>query len=114
MKLIKSFSYAWKGFQTAVREERNMKIHLAAAAAVAGLAFYVRVTAVEAVLLMLLVGLVIGMELINSAIENLTNLVSPQQHPLAGKVKDISAAAVLFVSCVSALAGITIFAKYFF
>jgi len=54
-------------------------------------------------------GLVIGMELINTSIEKLVDLVSPEYHPLAEKVKDIAAGAVLFDSIIAAIIGLIIF-----
>jgi diacylglycerol kinase len=54
------------------------------------------------------------LELTNSSIENLTDLVSKEKLPLAGKVKDLSAAAVLVFSLIALIAGIIIFAKYLF
>jgi diacylglycerol kinase (ATP) len=52
------------------------------------------------------------MEMINSAIESLVDLVSPERRPTAGKVKDIAAGAVLWCSCVSAAIGVLIFLSH--
>ncbi|MBS1507369.1 MAG: diacylglycerol kinase family protein [Bacteroidetes bacterium] len=114
MKLLRSFGYAMKGFIVAVREELNLKIHLMAAMVVVGLGFYYRISSGEWLALLAMIGLVISLELINTAVENLTDLVTKSQHPLAGKVKDISAAAVLVASVASVIVGIIIFAKYIF
>ena len=57
-------------------------------------------------------GFVIAMELINSSIEGLVNLVSPQHQPLAGKIKDIAAAAVLIAAITSVVIGFLVFHKY--
>jgi len=114
MKLLKNFGYAWKGFNVAVKDEPNLKIHLAMAAIVIGMGFYFKVSSVEWMVLLILIGLVISLELINSAIENLTDLVTKERLPLAGKVKDIAAAAVLTISVIALLVGIIIFKKYIF
>ena len=112
MRLLKSFLYACKGFAVAVREEQNLRIHLLATGIVIALALYYHVSIEEWLILLTLIGLVIGFELFNSAIENLTDLVTKEKIPLAGKVKDIAAAAVLFVSVIALVVGITIFARH--
>jgi diacylglycerol kinase len=114
MKWLRSFGHAWNGLKVAVRDELNLKIHLAAAATVVMMGFYFHITVAEWLILLLLMAVVIGMELMNTAIENLTDLVSRERNPLAGKVKDIAAAAVLVVSFISVVIGLLIFAKYIF
>jgi len=64
---------------------------------------------VEWLICLLCFGLVIGMELINTSLEKLVDLVSPEYHPLAEKVKDIAAGAVLFDSIIAAIIGLIIF-----
>ena len=113
MNIIKSFIVAVRGFAVALKEERNMKIHLAAALIVIVLGFYFNVSHTEWLMLLVMIGLVICTELINTAIENLTDLVSTEKQTLAGKVKDIAASAVLFSSFISVIVGFIIFAKYF-
>jgi len=109
----RTFRYAWNGFKTAFSEERNLRIHTVVASIALLMGFYFQITSLEWISLMLTIGLVISLELVNSAIENLTDLVTKEQHPLAGKVKDISAAAVLFASVISVIVGLLIFVKYF-
>ena len=108
----KSLGYAWKGFKTAFIEERNLKIHVAAAVIVSLLGFYFHITTMEWIALVIVIGLVIALELVNSATENLTDLASKEIHPLAGKAKDMAAAAVLFASVIAVVVGLLIFAKY--
>ena len=74
--------------------------------------FYFKLSDMEWVIILLCMALVIGLELINSAIESLVDLISPERNPLAGKAKDIAAGAVLFVSIISLVVGILIFRKY--
>ncbi len=112
MKLWRSFGYAINGLLAAFREQQNLKIHIAAALIVVTLGFWFNVSTVEWCILLIVIGLVIAAELINASIENLTDLVTKEQHPLAGKVKDIAAAAVLVLSIVSGIVGIIIFAQY--
>jgi diacylglycerol kinase len=112
MKLLKSFSYAFKGLAVAIREQRNLKIHLAVAVVVIVFAYWVEVTMLEWCVLLIMIGLVLAAELLNTAIENLVDLVTKDHHPLAGKVKDIAAAAVLVISGISVIVGFIIFAPY--
>jgi diacylglycerol kinase len=79
-------------------------------------AFYVIVfmllgdfTATEKAVLFLAIGTVITAEAVNTAIENLTDLVSPQKHPLAANAKDAAAGAVLLSAIAAAAVGISIF-----
>jgi len=114
MKLLKSFGYAWNGFKVAVKEEPNLRIHLTIAIVVIVMGFYFKISSAEWAELLIMIGLVIGFELLNSAVESLTNLVTKERLPLAGKVKDIAASAVLVISVVALLVGIIIFKKYIF
>jgi diacylglycerol kinase len=110
--LIKSFGYAWKGIAVAIREQRNLRIHLSITLLVIVAGFYFHITTVEWCILLLCIGLVTGLEMINSSIENLVDLVTREHKPLAGKVKDIAAGAVLMVSVISVIIGLIIFLPY--
>ena len=108
-KRIKSFGYAGKGISSVIKSEPNMKIHLfiGILVLICGLVFQISIT--EWLICLLCFGLVLGMEMMNTAIENLVNLVSPDQHPLAGKAKDIAAGAVLICAIISVIIGLMIF-----
>src|SRR5258708_39423211 len=95
MKILKSFVYAFNGFIGALIEEVSMKIHVASAVVVISLGFYFHISLTEWLILILIISMVISLELINSALERLTNLVTKEHLPLAGKAKDMAAAAVL-------------------
>lgn len=109
---LRSFKYAFKGILKAVREERNLKVQFLIGVVVIYSGFYFQLSDTEWVLILLCIAMVIGLELINSAIESLVDLISPEWNPLAGKAKDIAAGAVLFVSIISLVVGILIFRKY--
>ena len=89
-----------------------MKVHLLVTVFVIAMGLYFHISPGEWLILLMMIGLTIGLELLNTAIENLTDLVTKEKLPLAGKVKDISAAAVLVVSVVALIVGIIIFTKY--
>ena len=100
----KSFLFAIQGFRTAIATERNIKVMLAvgACAIVAGLTLQ---------LVLLCCGVVIMAELMNTAVETVVDLVSPEFHPLAGRAKDIAAAAVWVLSVIVAIVGVLVFAN---
>jgi diacylglycerol kinase len=106
--LLRSFGYAFKGMRAAVHE-RNFRLHLVSTALTLLAAFLLQVSINEWCVLLICIGAVLSLELINTALEHLVNLVSPDYHPVAGKVKDISAAAVLCFSIISFVIALIIF-----
>ncbi|WP_262383935.1 diacylglycerol kinase family protein [Hymenobacter lutimineralis] len=104
-----SFGYAFRGVAAAMRTEVHLQFHAVATVVVLGLGWYFELTRGEWALVALAVGLVWSLELVNTAIEAVVNLVSPEYHPLAGRAKDVAAGAVL-VGAVAALAvGLLVF-----
>ena len=111
-KQLRSFGYAWKGIRSCIGKEQNLSFHLLATPTVVAAGFLAGITRTEWMLVILCIGLVIAAELFNSAIEQLVDLVSPQRHPLAGRVKDIAAGAVLVCAATAAIIGLIIFIPY--
>lgn len=107
-KRLLSFKYAFKGVRAAAAEA-NFRIHLAAAASVALLGYYLDISIAEWCAVLLCFGLVMSAEAMNSAVERLVDLVSPGRHEKAGEIKDIAAGAVLITACAAALVGALIF-----
>lgn len=95
---IASFGHAFRGVGAALRSELHLQFHAVASVVVLGLGLYFGLTTTEWALVALAVAGVWAAELFNTAIETLTNLVSPDYHPLAGKAKDVAAGAVLLAS----------------
>lgn len=108
-KRLKSFSFALKGIKSAFSTEPNMKIHgiIALLVVIFGILFQISIN--EWLLCLLCFGLVFGLELINTSLENIVDLVSPEIHPTAGKIKDLAAGAVLISALFSAVIGLIIF-----
>ena len=104
----KSFFFAMQGFRTAFLTERNIKVMLVAAAVVILLGFTLNFDLLSWAIIVICCGLVITAELINTAIETVVDLVSPEFHPLAGRAKDISAAAVWVLSITAAVVGLLV------
>lgn len=92
-----------------VISENNARIHLLASIVVISTGIYVELSAQEWLWIALAIALVWILEAINTAIEALVDLASPDFHPLAGKAKDIAAAAVLIASIFAVIVGIIIF-----
>ncbi|MGI4873946.1 MAG: diacylglycerol kinase family protein [Janthinobacterium lividum] len=95
---VASFGHSLRGVGFALRSEVHMQLHAAATAVVVGLGCYCHLRPVEWALVALAVAGVWSAELFNTAIETLTNLVSPGYHPLAGRAKDIASGAVLLAA----------------
>ncbi|MBL7779533.1 MAG: diacylglycerol kinase family protein [Chitinophagales bacterium] len=113
-KLFRSFGYAIAGILIAAREQQNMRIHVLAVLVVTLSGIFIGLDAIEWGVIALTYGLVLVAEMFNSAIENLIDLVSPERNPLAGKVKDIAAGAVLIAALVATCVAISIFGNKLF
>jgi diacylglycerol kinase len=114
IKLFKSFGYAIKGLAFALKEQQNMRIHFIAIAVVVISGIFLGLTAVEWSLIALTIGLVIVTEALNTAIEILVDMVSPQFNKKAGEVKDIAAGAVLLSSIIATVVAVYIFGNKIF
>ena len=108
-KRIRSFVYAGRGIRLVFSSEANMKIHIVVATLVVICGFIFNINTTEWIACLLCIGLVFGAEMINTAIEDVVDLASPDHHELAGKAKDIAAGAVLICAIVSVIIGILIF-----
>lgn len=108
-KVAKSFLYAFQGILTAVRAERNMKIHVCMTVIVLLVGLWLRLSAVEWLFILLAICGVIALELINTAIERVVDLVTGEYHPLAKQAKDTAAGAVLVYAFLSVVIGLIIF-----
>jgi diacylglycerol kinase len=111
--LVNSFRYAMNGIKEASRIERNVQIHVFIAIVVIALGCIVNLETWEWVSIILCVALVIAMELINSSIEKLVDILIPEYNVKAGLVKDIAAGAVLVCSIAAAIVGCIIFIPKF-
>lgn len=114
---VMSFKYAFWGLGHFYKTEAKAIIHTSAAiiAVVFGILFHI--SSIEWLLIVFSIGLVIFAEVFNTAIERITDLVSPDHHPLAGQAKDLAAGAVMVVSIISVIVGALIFLPkifYFF
>jgi diacylglycerol kinase len=105
---LSGFRFAWTGLQDATRTQRNFRVHLGIASVVVLVAVWLRVSRWSWALLVLTIGSVLTAEVFNTAAELLVDLASPDYHPLAKRVKDLAAGAVLIAALVSILVGLLI------
>jgi len=104
-----SFGHAFRGVGAALRSEVHLRFHAVATAAAVGLGFYLGISRLEWALVALAIGAVWAAELLNTAVEALVDLASPDYHPLAGKAKDVAAGAVLVVAAAALVVGLLVF-----
>ncbi len=108
-----SFSHAVRGLRFMMQTQHNAWLHAAATVAVCVAAAGFQITRVEWCLIVLSMMSVWTAEAFNTALECLTDLASPELHPLAGKAKDVAAAAVLITAVGAATIGVVVFIPYF-
>lgn len=104
-----SFNYAFRGIKTAIKNEPNFRFHLTAALIAILGGIYFNFQAFEWLILVLTIFLVLVVELINTSIEAIVNLISPNVHPQAKIAKDVAAAAVLLSAIFSIIVGLFLF-----
>lgn len=107
--LYKSFGYAFEGIFAGIRGERNMKIHCFAAVCVVVAGVLLHISVAEWCICLVLFGLILSLELVNTAIEAVVDLVTEDKKPLAKLAKDTAAGAVLIAAVMAAMAGLLIF-----
>lgn len=108
-----SFRYATRGLVHTFHTQQSFRIQVLAAILVVALMIIVRISTRDAIILITITAAVLTLELINTVVEHLTDLVSAKLVMVAQVVKDAMAAAVLFASIVSVIVGVLIFWPYF-
>lgn len=106
---FKAFLYAGQGIVSAVKGQRNLRIHLTAAVYVTAFSFFYELSGTDYVLLMLTFSSVISAELINTAIEAAVDICSPEKNSLAKLAKDAAAGAVLVTAIFAVITGLILF-----
>ena len=107
-----SFYHAFRGIATIFRSEINFVIQSVIALLVLAAGILLGITPTEWIIILLLIGMVLGAEAFNTAIERLCDAIDDQPSPKIRFIKDASAAAVLILSLSAAVIGILIFWKY--
>lgn len=103
--LTASFRHAFRGWQHVFRTQKNARIHSAIAIVVFVLGLWLHLPLRDWAVIILTTAVVFGAEFMNTAIETVVDLASPQPHPLAKIGKDVAAAAVLVAALAAILIG---------
>lgn len=113
-KFLRGFKYAYQGLAYAFGTQINFRVHVFAATAAILLGYFLGLDAAEWIWICSAILVVLIVELLNTAIEVLVDLVSPDYHPKAGIIKDVSAGAVLLTALFAVLVGLFIFVPKIF
>lgn len=113
-RFFRSFQYAAQGIYAAIQKEQNIRFHLMAAVIVALSGWLTGLSKTEWLIVILLIGGMLAFELVNTAMERVVDLASPELHPLAKQAKDMAAGAVLVFAVASAIIGLLIFIPKWF
>ncbi len=108
----KSIFHAWRGLTYAVKNEKNFQNQLAIGFLVVLAMIYFRVTRPEMIVLTLVIVGVLIMELMNTILERVVDILKPRVHPYARLIKDLMAASVLSSSILAIIIGLIIFIPY--
>ncbi len=108
---LRGFGYAGHGLWFCVRHERNFRVHMAIAAYVLALAPYFSLTRGEWAVLLAVIALVLAAEAVNTAVEQVVNLASPQRRLRARVAKDVAAGAVLLCAVFAVGVGALLFLR---
>ena len=113
-EFFKSFSHAFRGLKYAIKNEKNFQNELAVAVIAIGFMFYYRVTRLEMIVITTMIMAVLIMEMLNTIIERIIDILKPGVHPYARLIKDLMAASVLLTSILALIIGLAIFIPHIF
>ena len=108
-KFLEGFRFAGRGLTAGLRGQVNIKVMLFMAAVAVALGVVLKINPAEWALITVVIGLVLSLELLNTAGEKLIDILSPEHDPRYGRIKDILAGAVLVASVAAAVVGGIVF-----
>lgn len=111
-RLAKSFQHAWHGLVKVVKEEQNFRVELGVAVVVMIMALALKVSRIEFIILILVSALVLIMEIVNSAVEAISDALKPKLDIYVKQIKDMVSAGVMMAAITAAIIGIIIFSQY--
>ncbi|WP_422124799.1 diacylglycerol kinase family protein [Planococcus sp. X10-3] len=114
IRFLRSFVFAFAGIRTALQSEQNIRFHFTAAAGVIMAGLLTGLSTMEWIMITLTIGGMLAFEMLNSSMERIVDLASPDLHPLAKQAKDMAAGAVLVFAIASAIIGLLIFLPKWF
>ncbi|OEK08295.1 diacylglycerol kinase [Flavivirga aquatica] len=106
---LKSVGYAFKGAVLLLKTESSIKIQFVIALLVTGTGFFFNISSNEWIIQMLAIGLVMSIEGVNTAIEEVANFIHPERHNKIGLIKDIAAGAVFIAAVFATIIGLIIY-----
>ncbi len=109
---LRSFGHAFRGLGLLLRTQHNARIHAVASVLVVAAGTVFRISPTEWTLIVLAILCVWATEAVNTSIEFLVDLASPDRHPLAAKAKDVAAGAVLVAATGAAIVGVLVFGPH--
>lgn len=108
-RLLRSFHFAWTGIRQTFKTERNFQIHCMMSMIVITVALIVELSKLEWIIILFLIGGILSLELINTALEKTIDLITSEYHPLAKMAKDAAAGAVFIYTILAVIIGFLIF-----
>ena len=108
-RLLRSFKWAGQGLQHCFKLEKNFQVHCVLAVITVVLGIGLKISALEWILICMSISAVLAVEMLNTALEHLCNIVQPAIHPAVKVIKDVSAGAVLVVAVTAVICGSIIF-----
>ena len=106
---LKSVGYAFKGMLILVKTESSIKLQVFIAIIVTIAGFYFEISTIEWIIQIAMIGLVMSIEGVNTAVEYIADFIHPDHHPKIGLIKDISAGAVFIAAVVASIIGLIIY-----
>lgn len=110
---LRSFRFAFNGLKYLIENEHNARIHLVSTLFVITAGFLFKISLKDWMALIIVIGLVFVSEIMNTAIETLSDFVSPEKNPSIKKVKDLAAAGVLVSALIASIIGLSVLYRYF-
>jgi len=111
-RLFKSFQHALHGFWDILRTQQNARIHAVAALIVVVLAIFFQIQPIEWALVLFVSAFVFAVEMVNTVVEGMLDVLHPADHPGIGHAKDMMAGAVLFAAIAATIVGLIVFLPY--
>jgi len=106
---LRSFVYAYNGIKYTFVSQHNFLIHIALTILAILLGYFLNISNIEWIAIIIVIGIVLSAEIFNSSIEELVNLISPEKNIRAGIIKDLAAGAVLISAIAAFIIGAIIF-----
>ncbi|MFD1363022.1 diacylglycerol kinase family protein [Lentibacillus salinarum] len=112
-KSLIGLTHAWNGLKTIFCTERNFRIHIMTVFAVMAAGIVLQLPIIKWAIIIVVIGLVLVAEMLNTAVEKMLDYVKPTVHPQAKVIKDIAAGAVLVAAVVAVIVGLLVFLPEF-